>query len=226
MAAKSKKPSKRDAERAAIADLEKRIAAGPLLEIDSADDLAIDPFAKVYAKKQTKPHWYLRSEVARVSRETVVTVVLLIKMMPSERELANRALQSLKAADEITDWILSKNARDFALSHVAPKSRELELWIAPPRVWQQIVYHLKKVREYRRLVERFELAGVLPSNSNILASVFVAQMARFHQQRLGKRIPKARSGKFVDFINCAWDALDFPKLPEGTLGNLAERLPH
>jgi hypothetical protein len=75
-----------------------RMASGSLLDIAAAD-LAIDPFTKVLAKRTTSRDRtrFLRSEVERIGRETVQAAALFLKTMPAERELADSALQDIKA---------------------------------------------------------------------------------------------------------------------------------
>jgi hypothetical protein len=211
-----------------IDGLLKRMASGSLLDI-SADDLAIDRFAKLLAKRTTSRDLtrFLRSEVERIGREIVQAAALFLKTMPAERELADSALQDIKKANELTDWIVRRDARDFAIAFVAPASGEWDDgWIAPSSAWGQLLYHLKQVRVCCDTIERFERSEPLASNFKVLTSVFVAQMAQFYEHQTGKPAPKGRRGKFVDFLDAAWADLGFPRsIPLGSLGNAAEKLP-
>jgi hypothetical protein len=203
------------------------MASGSLLDIAAAD-LAIDRFTKVLAKRTTSRDRtrFLRSEVERIGRETVQAAGLFLKTMPAERELADNALQDIKKANELTDWIVHLDARDFALAFVAPASGEWDDgWIAPSSVWEQLLDHMKQVRACCQKIERFERSEPLSSNSKALTTVFVGQMAQFYEHQAGKPAPKGKSGPFVDFLNAAWADLDFPSIPDASLGYAAEKLP-
>jgi hypothetical protein len=214
-------------QREEIDSLLNRIASGSLLDITS-DDLNIDAFAQVLAKRTTSRDRtrFIRSEVERIGREIVETAALLLNTMPAERELADRALQDIDKSNDTTDWIVRRDACDFAPAFVAPASGEWgDGWVAPSSLWEQLLYHMKQVRACRQKIERFERSQPLSSNSKVLTSVFVAQMAQFYEHQTGKPPPKGRSGPFVDFLNAAWADLGFPSIPEAALGNAAEKLP-
>jgi hypothetical protein len=217
-----------DDQRETIDGLLERIAFGPLLDITSADDLNIDRFTQLLAKRTASRNRtrYLRSEVERIGREAVQTAALFLKTMPAERARADNALWDVKKANEITDWIVHRDARDFALAFVAPASGEWgDDWSSPIMEWEQLLYHLNQVRARCQRIERFERSEPLSSNSKILTSVFVVQMAQFYEHQTGKPASKSRNGPFVDFLNAAWTDLGFPTIAEGSLGAAAEKLP-
>ncbi|SFJ01441.1 hypothetical protein [Bradyrhizobium sp. Gha] len=204
-----------------------RMASGSLLDI-TADDLAIDRFTKVLAKRTTSRDRtrFLRSEVERIGREVVRAAALFLKTMPAEKALADSALEDIKRADQQTDWIVRRDARDFAPAFIAPASGEWDDgWIAPSSVWEQLLHHMRAARACREKIERFARSEPLPSNFKVLTSVFVAQMAQFYEHETGKPAPKGRTGPFVDFLDAAWTDLSFPQSGEGALGNVAENLP-
>ncbi|MGY3413084.1 hypothetical protein ACVWZV_009250 [Bradyrhizobium sp. GM5.1] len=75
------------------------------------------------------------------------------------------------------------------------------------------------------LKEKYELTSLgRGGRSEILVHLFVCEMSYFHKRQFGRRAPSSKSGRFVRFMQAAWEDLGFPEIPDDALGYKAERL--
>ena len=221
MAAKSKKGSKRgfDKQRAEIKELQRRAAAGKLLDIRSKDELFIDEFAKEYGNGNRQ---FLRSEIERIAQNVVAKATLALDTFPTAIELGERALEVGAKVDADTRWLRDMDVRKLSSAFNA-------LGDDPPsQLWRKYLFSLKRVHaRYDDLVGGLKpIAPLTSGNSGVLVLQFVTEVYVFHQRQIGQPPGKARTGRFVSFLEAAWADLKFPEVPESTLGNTAERLPH
>ncbi|MEH2473643.1 hypothetical protein V1281_005171 [Nitrobacteraceae bacterium AZCC 2161] len=210
-----------DKQRAEIEKLQRRIAAGGLLDVQSTD-FAIDRYVKDYGKRN-KP--FLRSEIERIGRSVVAVAAIFLRTMPSERALAVRMLADLKKVDTAAKPLRNQNASDFASAFQNPDVGSSGQFIAPIEAWTKIIQLVKELHELRQLVEHFEMVKPLPGRSEMLARIFVMQMREFYERQIGRPASKARAGRLVELMQAAWDDLQFPAIPEGRLGHILETLP-
>ncbi|MEH2480647.1 hypothetical protein V1282_004004 [Nitrobacteraceae bacterium AZCC 2146] len=214
MTAKLKKAPKRGRGRqlAEIKQLQRRIAAGGLLDIKGKDELLIDEFKADYGRG-------LRSDVERIARNVVAKAVHSLKTFPAAREVAASALQTVAKLDQETQRLIGLDARALATGFMAKGDQP------PSLLWKENLTHVHDC--YQVLLGDLELIATLPGGRiEVLADHFVTEMYVFHVRQTGRRPSKSKTARFVDFMLAAWADLHFPKLPEGALGSRAERLPH
>lgn len=214
MASKSKKAPKRGwaQQLGEVEKLQRRIAAGGLLDIKSKDKLLIDEFKRDYGEG-------VRSSVERIARNVVAKAFHSLQTFPEAREAADAALKNVAKLDQETQRLMGRNARALTTGFTTKGNRP------PSLLW---VETLAQVHDrYQVLLRDLELIAPLPSGRfEVLADQFVAAMYVFHVRQTGRRPSKSKTARFVDFMQAAWDDLKFPKPPEGALGSRAERLPH
>lgn len=224
MATASKKTDKRglNEQLTEVRKLQRRIARGGLLHVKSKGELLVDEFVKDYGKGDKRA---LREAVEWLGYSAVEGVTWSYDLRSEAREMGNRALQNIAKVDQSGQWLRNLDEAAMFKLYVGLAAREghpagLEL--------DEIIDALKTIhRCHQALRQSYEVMPPLQSGrSEILASEFVGWCRRFHRDRIGRPAPKSRMGRFVDFMEAAWVDLDFPKLRPGTLGNLAERLPH
>jgi hypothetical protein len=222
MAVKSKKTPEQgfDKQRADIKELQQRIAAGGLLDIQSKDELLIDDYIESYGNGDKQ---FLRSEVERLGQGVVARAALLLDRLPEARENAHRALQIIDRVDQETPWLRSMDARDLTLALQGSGGLDLP---PPSLLLGQIIDALRRVHDCRQVLLEHRLELRLPPGGLILADLFVTNMCHFHERQTGRDAPKGKTGPFVRFMDAAWFDLKFPALIESTLGNMVERLPH
>jgi hypothetical protein len=221
MAAKSKKGSKRgfDRQRAEIKELQRRGASGKLLDIQSKDELFIDEFAKEYGNGNKR---FLRSEIERIAQNVVAKATIALDTFPKAMELGGRALEVCTKVDADTSWLRDMDVRKLSSAFNAIGDDP------PSQLWRKYFFALNRVHaRYNDLVGGLKpIAPLTSGNSGVLVLQFVTDMYVFHQRQIGQPPRKTRTGRFVSFLEAAWADLNFPEVPESTLGNTAERLPH
>ncbi|MGY4365252.1 hypothetical protein ACVW1A_001317 [Bradyrhizobium sp. LB1.3] len=182
--------------------------------------MLIDEFVEEYGKGNKQ---LLCDAVERLGHSAVDRIVWY--ELPAEaRKIAKRALQEVKKVDQGALWL-----RTLELSMMMPLA--MGFTVKDGHVgseWEEIIDAVKTIhRCYQALEKNYYLTPPLQAGrSEILAGEFVRAFRAFHFHQIGRPPPKARTSRFVDFMQAAWIDLDFPKLPEGTLGNIAERGPH
>jgi hypothetical protein len=206
------------------------MAAGELLDVLSTDRLQIDAFIEDYGKGQKQ---FLRSEIERLARKVVTQTAYALEANTASRERARSTLQAIGdlvgAARRLSGLRPLDLAAAFELTD-EPRAA----YLPPSQPWTQIADALKRTRDdhddigkwYQVVLERFQLVEPPPADaSDILVNLFVASMSAFHRRQIGRSPPRGRTGKFVRFLEAAWNDLDFPEPSLHSLGHKAERLP-
>jgi hypothetical protein len=231
MATKSSRSKRgRSNQRAQIKKLQKRMDAGPLLDVESDQKLQIDAFVNEYGKGDRQ---FLRAEVERLARKMVIQAAYALETNAARRK---KAVHALGAVRDFVDAIgrLSDLSPLEVATAFAPKDELSTPYLPPSQPWTQIGDALKRARSdhdhirqwYGVVLERLQLIELPPGDaSDILVNLFVISMDTLHKRQIGRSPPRGRSGKFVRFLEAAWNDLDFPEPSLHSLGHKAERLP-
>ncbi|MCK1314972.1 hypothetical protein [Bradyrhizobium sp. 23] len=208
---------------AEIRRLQRRIANGGLLQFQKTGGLEIDNFASDFGNGNKQ---FLRDAVEQMGRLAVQDFSWSFDLLSGARDFTKRTLHEIEKVDKAGLWLRGLDQSMMMNLHVGLSARDgrsesvdLELDAIIEAV--QLIH-----RSNETLKQDFEVSRPLVSGrSEVLANAFVRSMLAFHRDQLGRPAPKARTGRFAEFMQAAWDDLGFPKLAEDTLGNLAERLP-
>ncbi|MCK1607242.1 hypothetical protein IVB02_39195 [Bradyrhizobium sp. 166] len=222
MAAKSMKVAKSGfaEQRVVIRELEQRCGAGNLLNLD-ADRLHIDEFTKYYTEGNKV---LLRRNVNDVAHSAVYWAGQYVNRIPSARATAQQAFEVLAEIDKRAKWLRTDDHR----RELFPVGLETSTDVSPYLICDDIVGLLARLHDrYELLRKNYTVMEPLHSGkSKILVQEFVRGMLGFHERQTGKPAPLQKASRFVDLMQAAWVDLRFPKLADGTLGNMAERPPH
>lgn len=96
----------------------------------------------------------------------------------------------------------------------------------PTQLLCQIIENLKALHEWTEVLDNhFLIKPPSEPHPEFLARHFVELMLELYTRLTGKIAPKGRSGRFVRFVEAAWEELCFLELPDATLATMAKRLP-
>lgn len=206
---------------AEVRRLERRIANGGLLQFQKARGLEIDNFASDFGHGNTQ---FLREALEHIGRSAVQDFFWSFDLLSGARDFTKRALHELEKVDKAGLWLRDLDQSMMMNLYIGLAARDGR---SEAVEWDAIIKAVQLIHRSNEILKRnYEITRPLPSGrSEVLANAFVRSMMAFHQDQLGRPAPKARTGRFVEFMQAAWCDLEFPELAEDTLGNLAERLP-